>query len=560
MNNKLKIFLYILGILSTKYPFLQAEVISYSSVASQLSSGVKEIHSTGSGFGAFNNFAAIKEDGSVVVWGKDVEITPAIKSVLSANVTNLYNNSGAFAALKNDGSVLTWGNATHGGNSSLVSDKISSGVKKIVAFYNAFAALKSDGSVVVWGDQDQIQSWSTVSTELASGVEDLIGDDLGKYTSNGISSQGSYFWFYLIAKKSDNSEVLLRQNGLSNSNAILQRMTISGNAVGMELLDDGSLIQKWGGPSNPLSPDWPIEKYIPFDSVKNSLDSPVVFLSSSYAAFAALTETGKVVTWGDGPGANSSMVANELQSGVTDIINGAWTQWFLALKSNGSVVLWGDTGNNTQMANPNPEIRTKLKDGVVDIETTSSFQAIAALKSDGSVVVWGKPGVGGDPGSVAQYLNSGVSKLYATGTGFAALKNDGSVVAWGGDSSKVPSQLASGVVDIHAVWDGFYAIKKDGSVVACGKMIESESSSSNGNSNSSAQSGGSGGGAPSGGGGEAEKPKKGKKGSDNKGNDKKSSDKKDSNDKKSGGKKSDKKSSSGGNDSNKSGGKKSKRK
>ncbi|MCX6973029.1 MAG: MBG domain-containing protein [Verrucomicrobia bacterium] len=78
-----------------------------------------------------------------------------------------------------------------------------------------------------------------------------------------------------------------------------------------------------------------------------------------------------------------------------------------------------------------------------------------------------------------------------------------------------------------------------------------------------AASGGGGGGAPSGGGGggEPEKPKKGKKGSDNKGNDKKdnakkSSDKKDNNDKKSSSKKSDKKSSSGG-DSNKSEGKKS---
>jgi hypothetical protein len=79
--------------------------------------------------------------------------------------------------------------------------------------------------------------------------------------------------------------------------------------------------------------------------------------------------------------------------------------------------------------------------------------------------------------------------------------------------------------------------------------------------------GGGGGGAPSGGGGgggEPEKPKKGKKGSDNKGNDKKdsnkkSSDKKDNN-KKSEAKKSDKKSSGGGGNSNKSGGKKAKKK
>ena len=102
INNNLKSLLFILGIYFINHPCLKAEVISYSSISSQLSSGVTELHSTGSGFGAFNNFAALKEDGSVVLWGKDVEISPIVKSALSANVTNLYNNSGAFAALKND--------------------------------------------------------------------------------------------------------------------------------------------------------------------------------------------------------------------------------------------------------------------------------------------------------------------------------------------------------------------------------------------------------------------------------------------------------------------------
>ena len=39
------------------------------------------------------------------------------------------NNWYAFAALKNDGSVVTWGKPESGGNSSVVSDKLNNGVK-----------------------------------------------------------------------------------------------------------------------------------------------------------------------------------------------------------------------------------------------------------------------------------------------------------------------------------------------------------------------------------------------------------------------------------------------
>jgi hypothetical protein len=55
--------------------------------------------------------------------------------------------------------------------------------------------------------------------------------------------------------------------------------------------------------------------------------------------------------------------------------------------------------------------------------------AFAALKTDGSVVAWGDGGTGGDTSSVAGSLKSGVVSIYSTGQAFAALKTDGSVVA-----------------------------------------------------------------------------------------------------------------------------------
>ena len=70
----------------------------------------------------------------------------------------------------------------------------------------------------------------------------------------------------------------------------------------------------------------------------------------------------------------------------------------------------------------------------------STKQAFAALKSDGSVVTWGDSRYGGDKSiydpttqtytSVSSHLTE-VTQIFSTQLAFAALKNDGSVVTWG---------------------------------------------------------------------------------------------------------------------------------
>jgi len=56
--------------------------------------------------------------------------------------------------------------------------------------------------------------------------------------------------------------------------------------------------------------------------------------------------------------------------------------------------------------------------------------AFAALKSDGSVVSWGDSSTGGTTPTGL----SGVTQIFSTGYAFAALKSDGSVVSWGNSS------------------------------------------------------------------------------------------------------------------------------
>ena len=71
-----------------------------------------------------------------------------VTSELSSGVVSIYSTGQSMAALKSDGSVVTWGKEITGGDSSNVSSQLSSGGVEIFSNNSAFAALKDDGSVV----------------------------------------------------------------------------------------------------------------------------------------------------------------------------------------------------------------------------------------------------------------------------------------------------------------------------------------------------------------------------------------------------------------------------
>eukprot|EP01048_Picozoa_sp_COSAG05_P014157 COSAG05_NODE_1577_length_4502_cov_3.764706_3_plen_127_part_00 len=77
------------------------------------------------------------------------------------------------------------------------------------------------------------------------------------------------------------------------------------------------------------------------ESVKNQLQSGVVKIYHNSFAFAALTTSGAVITWGRAPyGGDSSATNGELLSDVVEVYtNGGWS--WSALKKNGRVVRWG---------------------------------------------------------------------------------------------------------------------------------------------------------------------------------------------------------------------------
>ena len=164
-----------------------------------------------------------------------------------------------------------------------------------------------------------------------------------------------------------------------------------------------------------------------------------------------------------------------MASDVTNIVasNGA----FLALKSDGSAVVWGDSdyGGETVL---------DLSSGVTGIYASDG--AFAVIKDDlhfvgntGSVQHWGGSDYGGlydngggwyENGDLDGHMGitgSGVEEIFSTGKALAALKDDGSVVTWGnsqsgGDNNTgITTQLDSGIVDIKSSAGAFAAIGND---------------------------------------------------------------------------------------------------
>ncbi len=403
----------------------------------------------------------------------------------------------------------------YGGSEFESSQKFIS-TDEIITNGAAHLLFSADGSVRTWGGQISGGD-STNSTGIATAAGYLPDSN-----SNGVSDHLESGVAKIVGIHST------PEYGPTNSFAALK---FNGSVVAWGYNLHG------GDPTGFTSPPANI-KTLPDlnnDFIADALSGDVVDVFFSIFSFAALKSNGSIITWGDsGRGgdatgttspatniktladANTDGVADVLASGVQTVSGSVYA--YAALKSDGSVVSWGDgdyggdatgttTATNHSLADLNADgVADLLESGVVEV--FGGRYSFSALKNDGSVVSWGHRRYGGDQtqasgdsqtmplpdlntNGVADLLESQVVKIYATYRAYCALKSDGSIVAWGEDNeggdpthfmgnsgygylpdlnnNYVADLLESNVIDVQRTRGAFAALKSDGSVVAWGR-------------------------------------------------------------------------------------------
>jgi alpha-tubulin suppressor-like RCC1 family protein len=221
-----------------------------------------------------------------------------------------------------------------------------------------------------------------------------------------------------------------------------------GEKSSFALKRDGTVVA-WGG--NALG-----ETNLPI-----ALTNATAIVGNGYASCSTPTgiglalSNGVVISWGTNLGNPPSGL-----SGVSALAVGAFHS--LALKSNGTVVSWGNTN----------QWAARVPAGLANVKAiTTGWHHSAALLSNGTVTAWGlyAPELGYTLTNVPAGL-SDVAAISAYGLHTLALRSNGTVVAWGynqAGQTNVPSGL-SNIVAVVAGAGHNLALKNDGTVAAWG--------------------------------------------------------------------------------------------
>jgi alpha-tubulin suppressor-like RCC1 family protein len=184
-----------------------------------------------------------------------------------------------------------------------------------------------------------------------------------------------------------------------------------------------------------------------------------------FSMSSVLVDAGNyVVAWGG----NTYGQTNVPSSATNVMAIAAGYSYSLALKSDGTVIAWGQAGD------------TNVPAGLSNVVAIAAgIGQSLALKSDGTLVAWGVP-------RTPSYTNipPGLSNVVAIACGDEynlALKADGTVIAWGESYSgqtNIPANL-SNVVAMVAGNTGNLAIKSDGTTWGSGTFTNIISAYSN---------------------------------------------------------------------------------
>lgn len=378
-------------------------------------------------------------------FGEYISPPPQITNVSTVTYTSSYLLPISYAVLTKSGNVITFGHAKYGGNSSTVSSQLV-GITKIVAGQHAFAALRSDGTVVCWGCVDDINVNTSTSNNISIGQVDLTNcSDIiaNQYGFVALKKNGTaVYWGAMSQWPSPTSE-------LHNLVKIYAAYGSAGYAFA-GLRNNGHVVM-WGktsvGVSTTLTSTSPIIKVYPIEygfilirangNVHNGLTNTVLYTLpvGSYVTNIVPTPAGYnpyafAILFSDRKMYLS--VTNELYENVSEFkVN----DMAFAYIQNGAVVCYGDERFGGSLTGTNGVYSGNVNSNVIRLACSSL--SFAALKTDGSVVIWGANSGGrNDVPAVASYLTSGVEYIHDLYSGYMAVKTDGTIVSWGQDRNR----------------------------------------------------------------------------------------------------------------------------
>ncbi|MBE1275286.1 hypothetical protein [Enterovibrio baiacu] len=288
-----------------------------SAVASLLTSGVKEI--------VENQycFSALKDNGDVVFWGGfQCRVEGPAEGIVATDIQKIYRTwSSIFAGIDSSGAVKSWGSIDDANTQvkfAAVESQVQSDMQTISATNNAFSVLKTNGQVVSWGlsggGGDQTVP-NDVTGDLTSGVVEVS------------ATQGAF-----AARKSDGTIITWGASGQGGNGGTLTNITqVVGNTRAFAAIKDDKTVVAWGSSFHGGT--------IPSDIASQLIDVDTIYAAPNGSGFAALTSSGKIVSWGRFK-TEYDAIASQVASDVVDVFSGSLS--FTAIKKDGSIVVWGD--------------------------------------------------------------------------------------------------------------------------------------------------------------------------------------------------------------------------
>ncbi|MFJ2993971.1 RCC1 domain-containing protein [Pandoraea sp. NPDC087047] len=307
-------------------------------------------------------------------------------------IVELSTTQGAICARRNNGSVIVWGNATQGGQVS----PLPTNVTRVAGNSFAFAAVRGDGTLFAWPPNTY---GGTLSAEAAA--ESTITD---------IYSAGTAF----CAKRSNGTLIAwgTQANGglFPPANAQEIFTDVRGNYAAFCALRPNGRVIAWG-----------LAGYGNGAELGDIATRDVAEIAAASArAFVVLGKDKKVYAWG--PNTHGGVIPESIKvyEDFVEVVS-TWGA-FCARRENGRIVAWGDAARGgTGWDN------FALLDFVQVVGTGAAF---AGLLRDGSVRTWGDASMGGNSTAVAGRLTN-IRAIYANSQAFVALRHDGEVITWG---------------------------------------------------------------------------------------------------------------------------------